>query len=319
MARRGLRWRGFGIDVEVPDAVASRLRRRDAPAVPAPGNLRLSDRPVELHVRRRDPEAALAFRKVAEDEGSRHAAQTGWTGDDELAKRVRAVSWYHTIDLPDGRRTPGQFDHRELLAHYGLPADLSGKRALDVATFDGYWAFEMERRGADVTAIDLDDPHEWDFPTLVRPLVDDIEEMPEIGRGFRIAHEALDSKVRRVGKSVYALDPGVDGPFDFVHAGDLLVHLRDPLRALERIRSVTTGQLLLSDGVDLDAGAGRWGPSTQYLGGWDDVVWWVPSVDTLAQMLLDAGFRDVRLNAVYNLAKTYETEGFWRASLTAFV
>lgn len=320
MGRRGIRWRGYTLEVGVPDHVAARLRGRPAaPDVERPGRLRLADRPVELHVRRRDPQAALAFRKVAEDQGRDQARQTGWTGDDALAARVREISWYHTIELPDGRRTPGQFDHRELLPHYGLPADLSGKRALDIATFDGYWAFEMEKRGAEVTAIDLDDPHEWDFPSLVRPLVDEIEEMPEIGRGFRVAHEALGSTVKRVGKSVYALDPAVDGTFDFVHAGDLLVHLRDPLTALERIRSVTTGALLLSDGVDLDMHAGRWGPATQYLGGFDDVVWWVPSVDSLAQMLIDAGFRDVRLNSIYNLAKTYETDGFWRASLTATV
>src|SRR5437588_1822567 len=127
MVRRGIRWRGYSVEVGVPDQVAARLRRGSpAPQPDRPGGLKLSGRPVELQVRRRDPEAALAFRKVAEDEGRQQAEQTGWTGDDELAKRVRDIPWYHTIDLPDGRRTPGQFDHRELLAHYGLPADLSG-------------------------------------------------------------------------------------------------------------------------------------------------------------------------------------------------
>ncbi|MEI4884358.1 hypothetical protein, partial [Klebsiella pneumoniae] len=65
------------------------------------------------------------------------------------------------------------------------------------------------------------------------------------------------------------------------------------------------------------AAPGRFGPTVQYLGGWDDVVWWVPSLASLAQMVIDAGFSSVRLNSVYNLAKTHETDGFWRASLTA--
>src|SRR5436309_8379449 len=122
MARRGLRWRGFSVQVEVPEAVASRIRRGSTSvADDRPGRLRLDDRPRELHVRPRDAKAALAFRDVAEEEGHRHALDTGWTGGDELAERVRSVSWYHTIELPDGRRTPGQFDHHELLPHYGLP------------------------------------------------------------------------------------------------------------------------------------------------------------------------------------------------------
>jgi tRNA (mo5U34)-methyltransferase len=285
----------------------------------APGRLVFRDPPPQPTLRRRDPHAALAFRDVAEEKGREALDQLGSAGDDDLMQQVQQFSWYHTIELPGGVVTPGQFDHRELLARYGFPERMDGLRALDVATFNGFWAFHMESLGADVTAIDLDDPRQWDFPTQVRPLVEQQGEQPAIGRGFEIASRALGSKVRRVGRSVYDLDPDVDGTFDFVHAGDVLVHLREPLRALERIRAVTTGTLLLSDGIDLDLGRGGFGPATQYLGGWDDVVWWVPSLDALAQMVIDAGFRDVHVNSVYNLAKTYETQGFWRASLTATV
>ena len=43
-----------------------------------------------------------------------------------------------------------------MVERFGLPASLAGKTALDVGTADGFWAFEMERRGAArVVAIDL--------------------------------------------------------------------------------------------------------------------------------------------------------------------
>ncbi|HET6908281.1 MAG TPA: methyltransferase domain-containing protein [Mycobacteriales bacterium] len=313
MPTRSFRWRGFGVDITVPSrpGVASQLGQ--------PGSLRFAERLPVLAPRLRDARAAVAFRDVAHEEGEHQAQLRGVTGDDELSKRIREISWYHTIELPNGVVTPGQFNHRALVARYGLPHDLAGKRALDVATFDGFWAFELERRGAQVTAIDLDDPRDWDFPDAVRPLVSAARADESIGRGFALAHEALGSSVQRLVRSVYDLDPTEVGTFDFVHAGDLLVHLRDPLRALQSIRSVTKGALLLSDGIDLDARQGKFGPTMQYLGGWDDVVWWVPSLEALAQLLIDAGFRDLRLNAVYNLAKTYETDGFWRASVTALV
>ena len=42
----------------------------------------------------------------------------------------------------------GEYDHRELVPHYGVPDDLAGQSCLDVGTADGFWAFEFERRGA---------------------------------------------------------------------------------------------------------------------------------------------------------------------------
>lgn len=266
--------------------------------------------------KRRDTQEAQRFRDVAEEKGREQAHVQPSSGVDELSRLVDSTTWYHTIDLPGGIRTPGQFDHRVVLPRYGLPADLSGKKALDVATFNGYWAFEMEKRGADVTAIDLDDPQEWDYPNPVRPHLTQTSK-DDIGAGFRIAHEALDSSVRRVAVSVYDLSPEKIGTFDFVHCGDLLLHLREPLKALEAMRSVTTGELLLSEGIDAFAPRGQYGPTTQYMGGWDDLLWWVPSLDVLAQMVTDAGFRNVRVNCVFNIAKTYESAGFWRASLSA--
>jgi tRNA (mo5U34)-methyltransferase len=320
MTTRSVRWRDWGVSVTVPGTVARRLKRGEGRSTRVEtGGLTVLDPPPQPQVQQRDPQRAMRFVGIAAEKGDEHAVKSGFAGDDELSQRIRSISWYHTIELSSGVVTPGQFDHRSLLPHYGLPADLHGKRALDVATFDGFWAFEMEKRGGQVSAIDLDTTRDLDFPHLVRPLVDAVAEMPRIGDGFRLAHEALRSKVTRISSSVYALSPETVGSYDFVHCGDLLLHLRDPLTALQHIRSVTTGQFLLSDVFDINAARQQYGPSVQYLGGWDDVVWWVPSLDALAQMVIDAGFRTVRVQAVYQLAKTYDEAGFWRASMLAEV
>jgi hypothetical protein len=82
---------------------------------------------------------------------------------------VERYPWYHTLELGDGVVTKGMFDHRPHLQHYPIPADLTGKRCLDVSTMDGYWAVEVERRGAaSVTALDLEDPEELDWPASLR-------------------------------------------------------------------------------------------------------------------------------------------------------
>ena len=106
--------------------------------------------------------------------------------DPTPSDRVDSMHWYHTIELAPGRTTPGWFDLRPYVSKYGLPERMDGMRALDVGTWDGFWAFEMERRGAEVVALDLDDERDLDWPPRRRP-----ETFPERARGdgFAIAHE----------------------------------------------------------------------------------------------------------------------------------
>src|SRR5258708_15588644 len=71
----------------------------------------------------------------------------------ELARK----GWYHSIELPDGTVTDGLISIERLknrVAHMPIPADLHGKRVLDIGAWDGWFSFEMERRGADVVAVD---------------------------------------------------------------------------------------------------------------------------------------------------------------------
>lgn len=311
MPTRSLAWRSWRLSLTVPDRFAALVRRRSGTT----GGLTFLDPPPQPRVHAREPRRALDFVGIPTDHERRPDAEHSH----DLASRVAAMSWYHTLELPGDVVTPGRFDHRQLVARYGFPDRMNGARALDVATFDGFWAFEMERRGASVVAIDVDSTRDLDYPGLVQPLLADIRDMPAIGGGFRLAAEALGSGVERLGCSVYELAPDLAGMFDFIHCGDLLLHLRDPLTALIRMRSVARGRLLLSDSIDLDAPGGGAGPTVRYLGGWDDVVWWLPSLDALAQMVVDAGFRNVHVNAVYQLAKTYDERGLWRASLSAEV
>ncbi len=146
-----------------------------------------------------------------------------------LAAEVADYPWYHTLDLGDGVVTSGMFDHRPVLEHYPLPDDLSGLRCLDVGTMDGFWAFEMERRGAaEVVAVDAPDPLALDWPASLRATAEKtLDETKE--ERFALAHRALGSRVRRVARSVYDIDPEQLGSFDVVFCGDLLVHLRDPV------------------------------------------------------------------------------------------
>lgn len=212
-------------------------------------------------------------------------------------------TWYHTIDLPDGRTTPGWYDTRPAPQHVPWPGPLEGLRCLDVGTFDGFWAFEMERRGAaEVVAVDLDDPTALDWcydnevagPEVIRSWGS------ERGPGFAAAAEALGSKVQRINCSVYDLDPATLGQFDVVFCGTLLPHLRDPVRGLERMRSVCGGDLLVMEHLDpvLDVLARRI-PVAAALPSPDQ--WWRLNSAGLLQVVRGAGFDVVEVGARFLL------------------
>jgi tRNA (mo5U34)-methyltransferase len=162
--------------------------------------------------------------------------------------------WYHTMDIAPGVSTPGWFDLRHVVDRMPWP-DVSGKRCLDIGTYDGFLAFEMERRGAsEVVAIDVEDHLLWDWPADYRAAElprDPGFSGPPKGAGFRLAKELKGSAVDWRPINVYDLSPESIGTFDVVVMGSLLIHLRDPIRALEAVRSVTGGHFMSSDQIEL--------------------------------------------------------------------
>jgi tRNA (mo5U34)-methyltransferase len=319
----------WSIALSIPDRAAAplraavRLRRhlgtprggRDATremawAGPPAGTLELGEAP-RIALVKHDPQATVDSFVVEARRSGRAAIGT-------VAEEIQAEDWYHTIELPDGTVTLGRFDHRPLVPHYGLPDDMSGMTALDIGTADGFWAFEMERRGADVVALELPRLSDRDFPFAAKELVRAQADTPP-GRRFELARQALGSRAELVRLVVYDIDPSRLGKFDFVHVGDILWALRDPPLALAAIRSVTAGAAHIADRAEprVGAGAGELRNLAAYHGGWNRSIWWTPSVQTLAQMTLDAGFAEVEALRMYRLAFRGRTRGPWRVILRA--
>jgi len=131
-----------------------------------------------------------------------------------------AAGWWHSFELPDGTEIRGACDLAGLknrIAQFPIPADLRGKRVLDIGAWDGWFSFEMERRGAEVMAIDC-----WD------------------NSRFREMHDMLSSRVDYRQHDIYELTPELVGRFDIVLFLGVLYHLKHPLLALERVCALTT-------------------------------------------------------------------------------
>jgi tRNA (mo5U34)-methyltransferase len=209
----------------------------------------------------------------------------------DARERVEAMSWYHTLDLAPGLTTPGWFDLRSHVDRYGLPERMDGMRALDIGTWDGFWAFEMERRGAEVVALDVDHENEYDWPPRRRPAE---PRALDRGAGFRLAKEIKGSKVERVVCNIYEATPEkLGGTFDVVFCGAVLLHLRDQLLALERFANLCHGQFVFADEYDRVSSLLPF-PVSRYHADRDAaVVFWLPARKTWRRMIWTAGFEDV--------------------------
>lgn len=139
---------------------------------------------------------------------------------EEIQRKIAAVSWYFRMELVPGVVTPGivpptgVYNQAEYLAALQFPADLSGKRILEIGTWDGPLAFELESRGASVLAVDIQDPNKT---------------------GFNTAKDIIGSKVEYLRASVYQLPQLISEQFDIVFFMGIYYHLKNPILAFESV------------------------------------------------------------------------------------
>ena len=193
--------------------------------------------------------------------------------------------WFQRIEITEGLFSPGWSDPvTEKLPHYGLPADLSGMRVLDIGCAEGFFSFEAERRGArEVVGIDS-------FPDSIRR--------------FNIVRAARQSNAIAFLMNVYDLEPKRLGTFDLVLFYGVFYHLRHPQLALERIRNICAGKLLFqTQVVDDPLLRGRtWARFCPYgvLSGrnrdeLDPTVFWLFNNTCCVAMLEHVGFKNVKI------------------------
>ena len=236
-----------------------------------------------------------------------------------ILHRISEVEWYHSIDLGHGVVTPGIFDHRPFLSDYHLPENFKDMRVLDVATYDGFWAFEFERRGAtEVVAMDIGTWKEIDIPPRIRSEASKEMLDKETGSGFNIARDILGSRVQRKIMNVYDLSPELMGKFDFVFCGDLLLHLMNPMKALQNIHSVVSGFAYIVDVFIPEYGEDDSNAILRYTGGTNRMVWWRFGLGCLKKMIKDAGFTEVEVLSKFEFSLHGQQEKYWHVVFKAY-
>jgi SAM-dependent methyltransferase len=190
--------------------------------------------------------------------------------------------WYHAIDLGDEGVTVPVSDYSATWNNIREIRDrvsYEGKKVLDIASWDGMWAFEAEKRGASmVVAVDC-------VSMIGR------QDIVDAQRKFLYAREKLQSNVipyyDRSIHSLTKLEP-ITGKFDIIQNLGLLYHLENPWHALKQCRRMLNhdGIMILETACSLSTEATMTinrGDAAFYDS--DPTTYWAPSVSCLKLML----------------------------------
>ena len=138
----------------------------------------------------------------------------------DFTRELAEKGWFHSFELPDGTLIEGCMPlawQRQRWSRFPIPADLSGKRLLDIGSWDGWFSFEAERRGAAVTSVDC-----FESP------------------GYLQMHARLGSRAEFRNLDLYEIPAAGLGRFEIVLFLGVLYHVKHPFLALEIVCSLVT-------------------------------------------------------------------------------
>ncbi|HKK13521.1 MAG TPA: class I SAM-dependent methyltransferase [Gammaproteobacteria bacterium] len=167
---------------------------------------------------------------------------------DALKSKLAQYSFYQTVDLGDGIKTPGLpiAAKQQKVLDLISSMDLRGKSVIDLGCANGLFALAAEQRGAEpVLAVDHTKHNIECLETVILP--------------------HLESKIRPLHLNALDLSSDAHGKFDLVIFAGVLYHLKYPFSALKVVRDLAKngGSLILETCIfdDFNSRASLYCPS----------------------------------------------------------
>jgi O-methyltransferase len=210
--------------------------------------------------------------------------------------------FYHCIELPNGDMIPGPWDLREREATYLGNVALQGARVLELGPASGALTYYMERQGADVVSFDAGydvgidlHPHP-DNADMSQLQLDHARLVGSLQNAWWYLHRAYASHAAAVYGDIYSLPDDI-GEFDISVFAAILLHLRNPVAALEQAARRTRRTIVVTESWPFGTETLHdnvmkifpWGES----GRW--TVWWAISAGATVAMLQTLGFDQVKV------------------------
>lgn len=162
--------------------------------------------------------------------------------------------FYHTIDLPGLGEMSGEWDLRPTADDYVGNVNVTNKRVLEMGAANGFLTFHMEKKGASVVSYDLSPDEDWDMVPFAHKdaavlAPDRKNHIRKINNAYRLGHRLLNSRAEYVHGTVYDI-PAKVGLVDISTFGSILLHVRDPFRAVEQAAWITKETIVITEILD---------------------------------------------------------------------
>ncbi len=236
-----------------------------------------------------------------------------WAEPRDVA-RIEDCYFYHTMDIPNHGTVHGEWDLRGRETTYLGNVDVKGKRVLEIGTASGHLCFSMERMGAEVAAYDLSGEEEWDLVPYAGQVeagrANRKEKIRRLNNAYWFAHRAFASRARVAYGSVYEIPHDI-GQFDICTLGSILLHLRDPFLALQRVTAHVRETAIVTDlapsGLGLAGRVAVFRPDAAAR--LPDDTWWHLSPALVSEFLRVLGFPDTEIHFHKGLYVASQTPG----------
>jgi O-methyltransferase len=216
-----------------------------------------------------------------------------WWSEVELSD----CEFYHRVRLANGATVDGHWNLIGGEEEYLGAVTVESRRVLELGPATGWLTAWLEQQGASVVCFDVG----WDLCQDLMPLPDldladyrlrCVDHVCRIQNSWWYLRRDHRLSAQVVYGSIYDLPDDI-GRFDMSILGCILLHLRDPFRALEQAARRTEYTIVIVEPFVpelLDrTGTARWNPTN----GENPTGWWYHSPSVITDMLTVLGFGDV--------------------------
>jgi SAM-dependent methyltransferase len=161
-----------------------------------------------------------------------------------MSLRESDYYWYHTIDLPQHGRVRGHWELSNVREKFLGGIELNGKRILEAGAASGRVTLELEQAGGIVTALDIGGEFQPDFISYAP--MDHTDFLRRLNNSHRLVREVFQLKAEFRQGTVYQ---PIAGQFDIGILGNILLHLRDPFKAIYNVARASKEKVVIVESL----------------------------------------------------------------------
>lgn len=168
---------------------------------------------------------------------------------EDLQKIIDETEFYHSIEI-NNIKIKGYYNWEPYFGLIKNLFDFKNKKVLDVGPADGYFSQKFYSLGALVEAVDIPsqiDRDHYNFGKLNKNF-NHWKKKSNHNFNFKIFNKIYNNNIELHFRNIYDLE-NLNKLYDLVFCNDLLLHLTDPIKAIDQLTKVSNEYVLIGNPI----------------------------------------------------------------------